>query len=123
MRGDHLARQWCIIRAIEASPDGLTVTEIAQRDEIGFRTIYQNLEAIQAPRSPLYTERVIGPNRWAFIGTFEFKIPPIFSRKAAKGAKKTVLHIPILIFKNKDLSPGSTIGSKDSTRRALRASL
>ena len=32
MRGDPLARQWRIIRAIEASPSGLTVTEIAQRE-------------------------------------------------------------------------------------------
>jgi hypothetical protein len=37
MRGDHLVRQWYIIRAIEASPDGLTLIEIAQREETGFR--------------------------------------------------------------------------------------
>ena len=48
MRGDQLARQWRIIRAIEASPNGLTVTEIAQREETGIRTIYRDLEALQA---------------------------------------------------------------------------
>jgi hypothetical protein len=31
MRGDPLARQWRIIRAIEASPGGLTVAEIGNR--------------------------------------------------------------------------------------------
>jgi hypothetical protein len=35
MRGDQLARQWRTIRAIEASPKGLTVSEIAKRGETG----------------------------------------------------------------------------------------
>jgi hypothetical protein len=46
MRGDQLARQWRIIRAIEASPTGLTVAEIAKREETGIRTIYRDLEAL-----------------------------------------------------------------------------
>ena len=29
MRGDQLSRQWRVIRAMEASPNGLTVAEIA----------------------------------------------------------------------------------------------
>ncbi len=49
MRGDQLARQWRIIRAIEASPSGLTVTEIAEREETGIRTIYWDLEALHSP--------------------------------------------------------------------------
>jgi len=79
MRGDQLVRQWRIIRAIEASPNGLTVTEIAQREEIGIRTIYRDLEALQAAGFPPYTKRVEKVNRWAFIGTFEFKTPPPFT--------------------------------------------
>jgi len=79
MRGDQLARQWRIIRAIEASPNGLTVAEIAQREETGIRTIYRDLEALQAAGFPLYTERVNGANRWAFVDTFKFKIPPPFT--------------------------------------------
>jgi predicted DNA-binding transcriptional regulator YafY len=79
MRGDQLARQWRIIRAIEASPNGLTVTEIAQREETGIRTIYRDLEALQAAGFPLYTEKVERATRWAFIDTFKFKIPPPFT--------------------------------------------
>jgi hypothetical protein len=33
MRGDQLARQWRVIRAIEASPNGLTVAENARLHE------------------------------------------------------------------------------------------
>lgn len=48
MRGDQLARQWRVARAIEASPNGLTVAELAKREETGLRTIYRDLDALQA---------------------------------------------------------------------------
>ena len=79
MRGDQLARQWPIIRAIEASSNGLAVTEIAQREETGIRTIYPDLEVLQAAGFSLYTEKVERATRWAFIDTFKFKIPPPFT--------------------------------------------
>jgi hypothetical protein len=70
MRGDQLTRQWRVIRAIEASPGGPTVAEVAN--------FPSTLEALQAAGFPLYTERVEKANRWAFIDTFKFKIrPPI----------------------------------------------
>jgi predicted DNA-binding transcriptional regulator YafY len=58
MRGDQLARQWRVIRAIEASPNGLAVAEIAQQEEKGLRTIYRDLEALQEAGFPPYTEKV-----------------------------------------------------------------
>ena len=79
MRGDQLARQWRVIRAIELSPNGLTVAEIAQKEETGARTIYRDLEALQAVGFPLFTEKVERATRWAFIDTFKFKIPPHFT--------------------------------------------
>jgi hypothetical protein len=79
MRGDQVARQWHIIRAIKASPNRLTVTEIAQREETGMRTIYHGLGALQAAGFPLYTERTEKDNHWAFVDTFKFEIPPPFT--------------------------------------------
>jgi len=79
MRGDQLARQWRIIRAIETSSSGLTVAEIAKREETGIRTIYRDLEALQVAGFPLYNEKVENTNRWAFIDTFKFKIPAPFT--------------------------------------------
>jgi hypothetical protein len=38
MRGDQLAPQWRVTRAIEASPDGLTMAEIAAK------SLFQKLE-------------------------------------------------------------------------------
>lgn len=78
MRGDQLALQWRVIRAIEASPGGLTVAEIAKREETGIRTIYRDLEAIQAAGFPLFTERVERASRWVFTDIFKCKVPPFF---------------------------------------------
>jgi predicted DNA-binding transcriptional regulator YafY len=78
MRGDQLASHWRIMLAIEASPNGLTVTEIAQREETGFRTIYHDLEVLQSAGFHLCTVRVDRANRWAFKDAFKSKIPPSF---------------------------------------------
>jgi predicted DNA-binding transcriptional regulator YafY len=79
MRGDQLARQWRVIREIEASPNGLTVAEIAKREEIGIRTIYRDLQALQDAGFPLYNEKADKANLWVFIDTFKFKIPAPFT--------------------------------------------
>jgi len=80
MRGDQLARQWRVIRAIEASPGGLTVAEIAN--------FPSTLEALQAAGFPLYTEKVEKANRWAFVDTFKLKIPPSFHAKSQSSPRR-----------------------------------
>jgi hypothetical protein len=77
MRGDQLARQWRIIRAIETSPSGLTVSEIAKREETGIRTIYRDLEALQVAGFPLYNERVENANRCELFGVGPSKVVEI----------------------------------------------
>ena len=79
MWGDQLAWRWRIIRKIEASPEGLTVAEIAKRLKTERRTICSYLGALQAAGLPLRTKRVEKANHWAFIGTFEFKTTPPFT--------------------------------------------
>ncbi len=79
MRGDQLARQWRIIRSLEASGTGLTVAELAKRENIGLRTIYRDLVALQEAGFPLYSERVDRAHRWAFVDTYKFKVPPPFT--------------------------------------------
>ncbi|MGD0623234.1 MAG: hypothetical protein ABSB32_00780 [Thermodesulfobacteriota bacterium] len=78
MRGDELTWQWRIVRADEASSTGLTVAEIAKREEMGIRTICRYLQALQAASFAFYAERGDRANRCASIGTFKFKIPPSF---------------------------------------------
>lgn len=78
MRGDQLSQQWRVVRAIEASPNGLTVAEIAKQEETGIRIIYRDLDALQAAGFPLYTDRVGRSNRWTFIDILNFKISQNF---------------------------------------------
>ena len=78
MRGDLLARQR-VARTIEANPNGFTLIEIAQQEETGKHTIYRTLEVIQVVGFPLFTGKVERTNRWVFIDTFKFKIPPPFT--------------------------------------------
>jgi hypothetical protein len=66
MRGDQLPRQWRVIRAIKASPNGLTVAEVAN--------FSPTLEALQAAGFPLYTEKVEKSNRRAFIDNLKLGI-------------------------------------------------
>jgi hypothetical protein len=96
MRGDQLARQWRVFRAIEASPNGLTVTEIAKREDTGIRTIYRDLDALQAAGFPLYTEKAEPANRWAFRETSKFRPFPPFT-----------LTKPSSLFPYRDLNPSS----------------
>ena len=78
MRGDQLARQGQIIRAIEASPNGLTARAFAQREETGISPIYLDLEALWETGFSPYNQRVEQGNRWVFIDSFKFKMPPSF---------------------------------------------
>ena len=79
MRGDQLARQWRVILAIEANPSQLTLTEIAQQVGTGVWKINRDLEALQAGSFSLHTEKVERATKWAFIDTFNHKIPPPFT--------------------------------------------
>ena len=55
MRGEKLARQRCMIREIGSSPSGLTVSEVAKREEPVIQPMYLHLEDLQAVRFPLNT--------------------------------------------------------------------
>jgi len=49
MRGNQLPRQWQVIRAIKAGPNGLVLTGIDnRREETGIRKIHRDPEALQA---------------------------------------------------------------------------
>jgi len=99
MRCDQQSRQWRVIRAIAASPNGLTVTGITKPEEIGIRKIHRDPEALQATGVPPYTERVERPTRSTFMETFKFQFPQRLRNrnKAAETGREK---------KRGDISPG-----------------
>jgi len=78
-RGDQLARQWKIIQSLIASRQGKSVPDMAQALHCHRRTVYRDLEALQAAGFPVYTDRVGGRNHWSLLDTAKHNIPIPFS--------------------------------------------
>jgi predicted DNA-binding transcriptional regulator YafY len=57
MRGTQLARQWKIIRLLEARTRGVGCVEMAEELEVSVRTVYRDLVALQEAGFPLITEK------------------------------------------------------------------
>jgi predicted DNA-binding transcriptional regulator YafY len=79
MRGDQLARQWRILRTLESSKTGVTVTELAAGEGCHPRTIWRDLAAIQAAGFPLYSEKDGHKSRWSFVEGYKFHLPVPFT--------------------------------------------
>lgn len=79
MRGDQLARQWRVLRQIEGTPRELTAAEIADLGGISLRTAYRDLEGLQLSGFPLYAEKEGSGQRWKFVESYRFKVPPPFT--------------------------------------------
>jgi predicted DNA-binding transcriptional regulator YafY len=78
-RGDQLARQWKIIQTLITSRQGKSAADLAGEIECHPRTLYRDLEALQAAGFPIYTEKVEGKNLWSLLDTLKHHIPIPFS--------------------------------------------
>jgi predicted DNA-binding transcriptional regulator YafY len=78
-RGDQLARQWKIIQTLISSHMGKSAADLAEGLECGWRTVYRDLEALQAAGFPLYSEKIDGKSFWSVLETAKHSIPIPFS--------------------------------------------
>ena len=78
-RGDQLARQWKIIQSLISSRQGKSVSDLAENLRCHTRTVYRDLEALQAAGFPVYTDRIGGKTLWSFLDTAKHSIPIPFS--------------------------------------------
>lgn len=74
-RGDQLARQWKIIQLLLASRQGRSVSRIATALACHPRTVYRDLEALQAAGFPLYTQTDEGKNKWLIMDNARRDLP------------------------------------------------
>jgi predicted DNA-binding transcriptional regulator YafY len=79
MRGDQLSRHWRILKQVELSKNGLTAAKIAEIGGASLRTAYRDLSDLQLAGFPLYTEKGEKGNRWKFVDTYKFQVPPPFT--------------------------------------------
>jgi predicted DNA-binding transcriptional regulator YafY len=101
-RGDQLARQWKIFHTLITSRYGKSVNDLAGDLECHPRTVYRDLDALQAAGFPIYNERVNGTNRWAVLESAKQQVPiPFnltelmalyFGRDALNVLKDTMFH-------------------------------
>jgi predicted DNA-binding transcriptional regulator YafY len=78
-RGDQLSRQWKIIHILAASMAGKTVADLADRLDCTPRTVYRDLDALQAGGFPITTETRGKSSYWLILNANRQRVPQAFS--------------------------------------------
>jgi predicted DNA-binding transcriptional regulator YafY len=78
-RGDQLSRQWKMIHTLIASTYGRTVAELAEELGCTTRTVYRDLEALQAGGFPITTETRENRSYWIILNAQRQQVPLSFS--------------------------------------------
>ena len=78
-RGDQLSRQWKIIHTLVASTTGKTVPDLAEKLGCTSRTVYRDLEALQAGGFPITTETRGNHSYWHILNPGRQHVPLAFS--------------------------------------------
>lgn len=130
-RGDQLSRQWKIIQALIASRRGRSVPELAEMVDCHVRTVYRDLEALQAAGFPVTTERAGHRMIWSLLDPARHSLPiPLslpeltalyFGRSLAGVLKGTVFHdaLESLFAKIKSLLPADMLELLDRAQEGL----
>ncbi len=132
-RGDQLSRQWKIIQTLVASTQGKTVPALADRLGCTSRTVYRDLEALQAGGFPITTENRDNRSYWHILNPSRQQIPLAFSipelmalyfgKDMLKTYRGTVFHdaIDSLLSKIKATLPSAYIDYLDRIRDRVDA--
>jgi predicted DNA-binding transcriptional regulator YafY len=74
-RGDQLSRQWRIIQTLISARQGKSASDLAGTLECHSRTIYRDLEALQAAGFPLYNKKRDNKTLWSILETGSQQMP------------------------------------------------
>jgi predicted DNA-binding transcriptional regulator YafY len=130
-RGDQLSRQWRIIQSLMACSGGKSAGQLARDLDCHSRTVYRDLEALQAAGFPLYTEQVGGKALWAILDSGRNRMPlPLnltelmalyFSRNMLKVLKGTAIYdsLAALFEKVKATLPPGYVAYLDKLAQSL----
>lgn len=130
-RNDQLGRQWKIIQTMLASRTGVAVSDLAQDMGCHSRTVYRDLEMLQAAGFPFYNEQIGKTSRWSLMDSAKRQIPiPLdltelmalyFSRDMMKMLKDTIFYdsLETLFQKIKSTLPAEYITYLNRIEKSL----
>ena len=130
-RSDQLGRQWKIIQTMLASRTGISASDLAQDMGCHPRTVYRDLEALQAAGFPFYNEQIGKTSRWSLMDSAKRQIPiPLdltelmalyFSRDMMKMLKNTIFYdsLETLFQKIKSTLPSEYITYLNRIEKSL----
>ena len=130
-RSDQLGRQWKIIQTMLASRTGISASDLAQDMGCHPRTVYRDLEALQAAGFPFYNEQIGKTSRWSLMDSAKRQIPiPLdltelmalyFSRDMMKMLKDTIFYdsLETLFQKIKSTLPSEYITYLNRIEKSL----
>jgi predicted DNA-binding transcriptional regulator YafY len=78
-RGDQLARQWKIFQTLVTSRYGKSVSALVKDLGCCQRTVYRDLDALEAAGFPIYTENANGKNIWCLLDSARNPMPIPFT--------------------------------------------
>ena len=78
-RGDQLARQWKIFQTLVTSRYGKSVSALVKDLGCHQRTVYRDLDALEAAGFPIYTENANGKNIWCLLDSARNPMPIPFT--------------------------------------------
>jgi predicted DNA-binding transcriptional regulator YafY len=78
-RGEQLSRQWKMIHTLLASRLGKSASELAEELGCTRRTVYRDLEALQAGGFPIATETRDNRSYWTVLNAGRQQVPMAFS--------------------------------------------
>jgi len=132
-RGDQLARQWIIFQKLATSRYGKSVNDLAADLDCHPRTVYRDLDALQAAGFPIYNERVNGTAFWSLMESarqpvpIPFSLPELialyFSRNLLRILKDTVFYdsLESLVKKVKSTLPAESRNYLEQVEKSIRA--
>ena len=132
-RGDQLSRQWMLIQTLIAAATGRTVADLAGQLDCTRRTVYRDLEALQAGGFPITTEMRDNRSYWTMVNPgrrqlpLAISIPELmalyFGRDLLRTYRGTVFYeaIQSLLSKIKATLPPAYTGYLDRIRDRVNA--
>lgn len=94
-RGDQLSRQWRIIQTLISARQGRSASDLAGTLGCHSRTIYRDLEALQAAGFPLYNQRWDNKTLWSILdaGSQQMPIPLSLTELMALYFSRNMLNV------------------------------